>query len=427
MPHNIVGIIAEYNPFHTGHAYHIEKAKRLCGASYCVVVMSGDFVQRGGPAIYDKYLRTRAALLSGADLVLELPPLFAVSSAEDFAACGAALLDRLGVVTHLCFGSEHGHLPPLMDLARILAKEPEEVSRSVKRLTAQGLSYPKAREEALSSYLHSLGLPGHHEALLSSPNNTLGVEYCKALLRRNSSITPVTIPRVGAGYHDRRLSEDFSSATAIRRIILEAYREGQPLSPDIFLSQNSSSCCPLSPSALELIKEAVPLTSNDLSQLLSYRLLELHCQGTKLEEFADMSPELAARINKQVLDFSAFEDRVKALKTRQYTYTRVSRCLTHILLHMTRKEALSRKASGYCSYGRVLGFRRESAPLLGEIKRASDLPLITKTADAPHILSDEPLAWFRQDLFCSHVYQSVLEQKSGVRPDNEYTRSVILV
>lgn len=427
MPHNVVGIIAEYNPFHTGHAYHIEEAKRLCDASFCVVAMSGDFVQRGAPAIYDKYLRTRAALLSGADLVLELPPLFSVSSAEDFAACGTALLDRLGVVTHLCFGSERGHIDPLMDLARILAREPEEISQSIKRLTAQGLSYPKAREEALRSYLRGRDPSRQTPGLLAFPNNTLGIEYCKALLQKGSSIIPVTIPRAGAGYHDQGLSKDFSSATAIRKIILKAYRRGQPLTPEIFLSQNSLARCPLPPSASELIKEATPLACDDLSLLLSYRLLELRCQGTEPEEFADVSPELSARIKKQVLDFSSFQDRVGALKTKQYTYTRVSRCLIHILLHMTRKEVLSRKEADYCSYGRILGFRRESASLLGEIKKASDLPLITKTADAPYILSDETLAWFNQDLFCSHVYQSALEQKSGIRPDNEYTRSLILV
>ncbi len=262
---------------------------------------------------------------------------------------------------------------------------------------------------------------------MAFPNNTLGIEYCKALLQKGSSIIPVTIPRAGAGYHDQGLSKDFSSATAIRKIILEAYRRGQPLTPDIFLSQNSLARCPLPPSASELIKEATPLACDDLSLLLSYRLLELRCQGTEPEEFADVSPELSARIKKQVLDFSSFQDRVGALKTKQYTYTRVSRCLIHILLHMTRKEVLSRKEADYCSYGRILGFRRESASLLGEIKKASDLPLITKTADAPYILSDETLAWFNQDLFCSHVYQSALEQKSGIRPDNEYTRSLILV
>ena len=520
----VVGVIAEYNPFHNGHAFHIQEAKRLCNASYCGVVMSGDFVQRGAPAIFDKYARAFMALSSGADLVVEMPPAFALASAEDFAFCGVSLLESLGVVTHLCFGSECGHVAPLMDLARILACEPWPFVQALRREVASGLSYPKARQKALAQYLASCRTPGstdqstasrqthekagqaspscqtpesleqaplccqthgsleqappfcqthenleqappscqahenleqtppscqahenleqappsrqtHEspESLLSSPNNTLGVEYLKALIKQGSSIVPVTIARQGAGYHEENLTAGYSSATAIRKIIYEQNRQTEtPLSPHAPGAFDSGALSavlgPLLPySCMETIRTCVPVSANDFSLLLSCRLLELSRQGAGLEQFADVSPDLALRIARHTLRFSSFEERAAALKTRQYTYTRISRCLMHILLGITRKDIDSRKRLGYGSYIRILGFRRDSAPLLGNIKRRAWLPLVTKTADARKILSPQTLEHFDHDLFCSHLYQSVVCHKSHTLPKNEYTRSLIIV
>lgn len=442
----VVGIIAEYNPFHNGHAFHIQEAKRLCNASYCVVVMSGDFVQRGAPAVFDKYSRTFMALSSGADLVVEMPPAFALASAEDFSFCGVALLESLGVVTHLCFGSECGHVAPLMDLARILACEPEPFRTALRREVSSGLSYPKARQKALAQYLASCRASGNAcqslvschtpenlDALLTSPNNTLGVEYLKALIKRGSSIIPVTIPRQGAGYHAKSLTEGYSSSTAIRRIIFQWNRQREnPSSPCDPLSFDSDALMaavrPLVPlSCMETIRSCVPVGADDFSLLLSCRLLELSRQGAGLDQFADVSPDLALRIARHTLRFSSFEERAAALKTRQYTYTRVSRCLMHILLGITRRDLDSRKGLGYGSYIRILGFRRDSAPLLGNIKRHAALPLVTKTADARRILSPQALEQFDHDLFCSHLYQSVVQHKTHTLPKNEYTRSLIIV
>ena len=146
----VVGIIAEYNPFHNGHAWQIREAQRLAGADFCIIAMSGDFVQRGAPAVFDKYTRTRMALCAGADLVLEIPPVFACGSAEDYASCGVALLDRLGIVDALCFGSECGQTKPLMDLARILCREPEAYRKRLKEELKNGLSFPLARQKGIS-------------------------------------------------------------------------------------------------------------------------------------------------------------------------------------------------------------------------------------------------------------------------------------
>jgi len=430
-PWPVAGIIAEYNPFHNGHGYLIQEAKRLSNAPYCVVAMSGDFVQRGEPAVFDKYARTYMALAAGADLVVELPPAFALASAEDFASCGISLLDSLGVVSHVCFGSECGSLSPLMDLARILASEPEPFQASLRQETALGQSYPKARQTALSRYLSSCQKQEDTSALLAFPNNILAVEYLKALIRSHSSMTPVTISRKGAGYHDETLGFGFSSATAIRKIIFDQYREHPPVP-----GQDAPLSCggltealkdQMPPCCLETAAAAVPLNANDFSLLLSYRLLEHFGDPQELCRFADVSPDLARRISRQTYSFSSFDQRAAALKTRQYTYTRISRCLMHILLNLTREDIDARKRMGYVTSIRILGFRKNASPLLSAVKRGARLPLVTKTADAPRILSPHALSQFQQDLFCSHVYQAAAEQKCGLRPKNEYTRSVIIV
>lgn len=437
-----VGIIAEYNPFHNGHAYQLKKAMELSGADYCIAAISGDFVQRGGPAVFDKYTRAVMALEAGADLVVELSPIFASSSAEDFAACGVALLDALGVVSHLCFGSESGNLAELSAAADLLAEEPEEYQQTLRQYLKEGYTFPQARAAALSSYDCNID-----PELLNQPNNTLGIEYLKSLKKRNSAITPITIKRMGSGYHEAAIAPDqpMASATAIRAV-LEAQTASVPnpstlevdpeslqsiISNDFGDSDRPSGsdlllASQMPPAALNLARTRLPLTADDFSVLLSLRLLELDRRGTDLGQFLDVSPELAQRIRRQVLDFSSISSRIQNLKTRQYTYTRISRSLFHILLNMTEDDAIRRKQRGYASYIRVLGFRRESATLLGAIKKASALPLITKTADASKILSENAFSDFQRDLYCSHLYQAVYQAKTGQALPNEYTHSVII-
>ncbi len=445
----VAAIIAEYNPFHNGHAYLLQKARELTGADYCVAVMSGDFVQRGAPAIYGKYLRARMALLSGADLVLELPAVFSCGSAEDFAACGVALLDQLGVADALCFGSECGQTEPLAELAGLFCEEPEEYRRALTDGLKSGLSFPLARAKAAEHYL--TGQTGHRESadaassqagpaspddagwggrlphvgsLLSSPNDILGIEYCKAIRRLNSSIRPVAVLRRGSGYHDSSLPEassGFCPSAAALREILEDRGSGHVRQNFLRLSQGVPG------PVLSLIRDAVPLQADDFSVLLSQRLLELQLHGRPLTGFYDVPGDLAARIRKKTLAFSSFTQRTAALKTRQYTYTRVSRALLHILLDITAEEAQSRKERGFVSHIRILGFQKSAAPLLSAIKKAARLPLITKTADAASILDPFALQMFNRDLYRSHLYQSVLAAKSGRPAANEYTASVLVL
>ena len=196
------GIVAEYNPFHNGHAYQMKHAKEATGADYTIIVMSGNFMQRGAPALLDKFTRAKMALECGADLVLELPTCYAASSAEFFAKGSVALFDKLGVTTNLCFGSECGNIDTLSRIAEIFYTEPEPYVESLRCNLKKGMSFPIARTWALLQYAPSLS---DDKDVLSSPNNILGIEYLKALMSRNSKIVPFTTTRVGADYHDKRL------------------------------------------------------------------------------------------------------------------------------------------------------------------------------------------------------------------------------
>ncbi|KEZ89712.1 nucleotidyltransferase [Lacrimispora celerecrescens] len=411
-----VGIIAEYNPFHDGHAYHIKKAKEMTQADYCIVAMSGDFVQRGGPAIYDKYTRTAMALSCGADLVIELPSVFASSSAEDFAACGIALLNNLGVVGSVCFGSECGNVEKLSGIASILATEPPVYTKELRRELKKGATFPQARNRALIS----CGILNEDEAsILASPNNILGIEYCKALYRQKSPMTPVTISRKGYGYHDTSLApEGFSSATGIRKAIHE--------NPDI-LMQMESSLIQVPDPVKQMMSQGFPVFPDDFSALLNTTLLKLDCEGIPFEKYADVSEELAARLLRQLPDYLPFEEKINQLKTKQYTYTRISRALLHIALGVTTQQVVLGRNAGYAPYARILGFKKTSAGLMGEIKKRGSIPLITKTADARLILSGAAWSMLRQDFYCSHIYQTIVQDNYQIKMKNEFTHSVVIL
>lgn len=419
-----VGIIAEYNPFHEGHLYQIRQVRQRFHADFVVIAMSGDFVQRGEPAIYDKYLRTEIALAAGADLILELPVCFATSSAEDFASAGVTLFDRLGVVDGLCFGSESGDLAPLETVAELLSSELEQYKELLQGYLKSGDSFPRARAKALSLCFTASApektAPEDVEALLSSPNNILGVEYLKSLKRRKSQITPMTLKRTGQGYHDCSLPEDdaFSSASALRRGISASQVDYARILSSLGLA---------SVNFQPVFGRQTPIFPDDLSLVFNWRMLELIQAGQNLADFADLSPELAARLTRASLEFDTFTGRIRQLKTRQYTYTRISRALLHLLLEITDADISLAKSLDYIPYVRILGFRRSAKPLLSEIKQNCPLPLITKTADARQILGTDGLKLFQKDIHASHLRQALAYSKNGCHMPNEYTRSVVIL
>lgn len=403
----IVGLITEYNPFHAGHLYHMQQARELTGADYCVVLMSGSFVQRGEPAIFDKYLRTKTALLAGADLVLEIPAAFSTASAHEFAAYGVALLSAIGVDA-VVFGSECGQIEILKQAAYALNHESAEFQERLRKGLKAGLTYPQARAKALE-------MEDTWASVLSSPNNILGIEYLRAAEDLHSPMEFYTISRKGSGYHEDTLADaNFPSASAIRGIIRKSLSKDKDLL-DILASHLPAVTHPA-------YTGAVPVFVDDFSELLNAAVLQLQATFS----IADLSPELAARLAKPPYFPLSFEERIQALKTRQLTYTRVSRALLHLVLGM-REEDISRwKEEGYALYARILGFRRQSSPLLSCLHKKSSIPLITKMADAAQNLSPSALALLEQEVYASHLYQTVRMKRSGVF-QNEYTEGLVFV
>lgn len=403
----IVGLITEYNPFHAGHLYHMQRARELTGADYCVVLMSGSFVQRGEPAIFDKYRRTKAALLAGADLVLEMPAAFSTASAHEFAAYGVALLSAIGVDA-VVFGSECGQIEFLKQAASALNHESAEFQERLRKGLKAGLTYPQARAKALE-------MEDTWASVLTSPNNILGIEYLRAAEDLHSPMEFYTISRKGSGYHEDTLADaNFPSASAIRGIIRNSLSKDKDLL-DILASHLPAVTHPA-------YTGAVPVFVDDFSELLNAAVLQMQATFS----IADLSPELAARLAKPPYFPLSFEERIQALKTRQLTYTRVSRALLHLVLGM-REEDISRwKDEGYALYARILGFRRQSSPLLSCLHKKSSIPLITKMADAAQNLSPSALALLEQEVYASHLYQTVRMKRSGVF-QNEYTEGLVFV
>ena len=387
----VTGIIAEYNPFHQGHAYHLSRARELTGADRILVVMGGNFMQRGEPAIIDKYTRTEMALRNGADLVLELPAASATGSAEYFAEGAVELLDASGVVNELCFGSELGELEPLEKAAELLLEEPEDYQELLRAELKKGKTFPEARETALSAFLPE-------QSLLASPNNILAIEYIKALKRRKSSIRPLTIQRLGS-YHGEdgqpagaphpvsgNLPESFASASTIRCQLHTLEKQivtscEQPA----FGSLMTALAKELPPSSFGLLKDVLLadrlVQAEDFSLPLHYRLMQAK-EPLEFSVYLDVSEELSRRIYSLRQEFTGWNAFLDLVRTRQYTRSRVSRALLHILLDIRQEEVLPP------THLRVLGFRREASDLLSEIKKKSRLPLITKAAGHPE-LSEE--------------------------------------
>lgn len=392
-----VGIIAEYNPFHNGHQYQIEEIKKRTGAENIVAVMSGSFVQRGAPAWADKYLRTEMALSSGVDFVFELPVVFSCASAEHFAQAGVSLLSSIGFVDGICFGAECEDLETLMTMADILADPSDNLNRKIKEKTMEGLSYPSAREESLKAFYPALF--SIHPGFLSSPNNILAVEYLKAIKRTNSSLMPILIQRNDTGYHDTILHPDspFSSASAIRRLFETETKDQFFHKADPYLPKNVKNLLVSHP-------YHYPVTENDFSDLLYYRLQNLSEEDLAIE---DMSEEIYHRIRRYLNQYETFSSFAEKVKTKQYTYSRISRVLFHLLLNIKGHREPP------VPYARLLGFRKEKSPQLRNITK---VPVITKPADGMDILSQNLMAQklYQKDLSASNLYRQILRSKQTI-------------
>lgn len=427
----IVGLITEYNPFHNGHLHHIREAKRVTGADAAIVVMSGDYVQRGVPAFMPKRLRTEMALKCGASAVFELPVCYATGSAEYFALGAVSLLDSLGIVDAVCFGSECNDLDALSHVADILTREPDDYRSLLKKSLKKGISFPSARHEAMLEYTR---VPAY-AALLDDPNNILGIEYLKSLKKLNSRMIPFTIQREGAHYHDRALSPGrLSSASAIRSLLafsgssLHTDPAGGTFENTSFenilseLEDQVPSCC------LELLEDfhrvQYPVYQNDLSLLLKYKLLN-KTPGS-LIRYQDVSEELANRICSQLDNYMNYKQFAELLKTREITQTRINRALLHIMLGLKKSEVCEYMDNGFHFYARLLGYRKDSARLISRIARESPLPLLARLSESGELPSVGQ-KMLRNDILASNLYISVVTDKYKTAFLNEYRQGILKV
>ena len=404
-----IGIIAEYNPFHNGHAYQITECRKRYPDKGIIVVMSGDFVQRGTPAIYHKYLRTECALSSGVDILFELPPLFATASAEYFACAAVSALAATGIVDVLCFGAEDDCIDTFYQIADLLLAEPDNYRQLLQSHIKSGLSYPKARELAVSEFLGQPGL----SSILQKPNNILGIEYIKAIKRFGFDITPVIIKRSGSGYHDNSLETPLCSAFAIREHICQ-----NGFTPSLKDSLPAFSYNRLSSDSL-----AMPIFPQHFYPLLCYALWE---HSADCANYLDISHDMANRIT-ALRDYPAdYDSLVHQLCSKNTTTSRVRHALLNILLGITKEQMEQAKHNNFITYLRLLGFREEASQLLKEMKQTASVPIINKVADAFKSLSPDQSADFQWDLFISGLYRHVYSSVSKEALPTEYERTVII-
>ena len=433
----VTGIIAEYNPFHKGHKYQIDYCKKKLNSDYVIVAMSGDYVQRGTPALLPKHVRAEMALRCGADLVLEMPVSVSTASAEAFAMGGVSMLDGLHIVDSLCFGSEYGKVSALMELAEILVEEPEEYRQLLKEFLSNGLSFPSARCQALTEYFRNphnftgddfdgvlTPLLNQIVQILNSPNNILGIEYCKALLRLKSNIKPVTLKRQGMGYHETLAETDgsdrfsctdgntFASASAIRELLKAT------LTPETISRIASQVPDEISLLLASSLQRNEFLTEYALDPLLSYCILKENADS--FCSYLDVSRDLAERIMNRSNELNGFLQAASFLKTKELTQSRIQRALLHIILGI-------REVPATVPYARVLGFRRESSTLLKEIKDSSSIPLITKLADANSLLDESGRSFLYETVFSSNLYEKLLCQKSSRNFVHEYQKQIVIL
>lgn len=379
----MLGIITEYNPFHNGHKLHIEKSKEKTNSKYCIVVMSGNFSQRGEPTIFDKYLRTKMALLNGADIVLELPLIFATASAELFSLGAIDILDKTGIVTNICFGSEEGNLEKFLEVSNILSNETLEFKQLLYKFLDSGLSFPKARLNALKKTLNkSLDF-------LNEPNNILSIEYLKAINKLNSKIVPKTIKREKAHFKSNNINGNIASATAIRQAFFKN-------NIDSIKNVMPNNCFKL----IENISQNnIPIIDN-YTNILKYILKVSNIENIK--QIADVTEGIENKIMDNINVYSITE-LINNIKSKRYTYTKLQRTILHIILNITKNEQQYLKEN-LNPYIRVLGFKKSSSHLLKELTINAKVPVIINLKNAKKQLDKNAMYYLNKEIMSTDIY-----------------------
>lgn len=406
---NVLGIIAEYNPFHNGHLYHLQTSKELAKADYCICIISGNFSQRGTPSIIDKWSKAQMALSSGVDLVLELPTIYSISSAENFANGAIKILNNLHLITHLSFGSEIGNLSILNEFANILYQEPKEYVIILSHELSKGISYAKARENALLMYLNDIR---KYANILSSPNNILAIEYLKALKQLKSPIIPITIERACVGHHSTIPSSNIASSTNIRELFNQQKNIKNYIPYETYeILQN----------AMKYGKIVKDLSIFEKEILYTFRKMSLE----EIASLPDVSEGLENIIKKAAGSSVSLDEFITKIKSKRYTMTRLQRIMLYAILDITKKDMEDSKSIKQ-PYVRVLGMSKKGKELISLIKYANPkLPIITSVKDFTNTNKNKILAnMLDTDILATNLYTLGYEYDSASNLD--YTQKIIL-
>jgi len=406
----VLGIIAEYNPFHNGHLLHLTKSKEETGAEYSICIMSGNFVQRGNTSIVNKWVKAEMALKSGIDLVLELPTVYSISSAENFAEGAIKLLNSLKIVDTVSFGSENSDIDILNRISGILYEEPKQYVEFLNEELKKGLSFPKARENAVLLYLNDK----KYFNILNQPNNTLAIEYLKALKKYKSHIMPITIKREKAFYNSNCIVDEYASATAIRNMIVNNQfndiRKVMPrLAYDLLMQE------------IENNQYVIDISKFEKEILYSIRRLST----ADLKKFPEVNEGLENSIKNAANSCNTLAELINIIKTKRYTQTRIQRILLYILLNITKKDMyISRKT---VPYARILGYSQKGKALISEIYKANPkIALITSVKNFFDSSNNKTYKhMLNKDVLATNIY--TLAYKNDSVANLDYTKKIVTI
>ena len=408
---DVLGIIAEYNPFHNGHLYHLQKAKELSGAKYVVCIMSGNYVQRGNTSIIDKWKKTQIALENGVDLVIELPTIYSVSSAEMFASGAVKLLNELKIIDTISFGAETSDFNVLNDIANILVNEPKEFVRILKEELNQGNSYPKARENALIKYINN---DEKYVNILNNPNNILGIEYLKSLKKIKSKINTEIVKREKVQYNDNKVVEDFASATAIRNFITNnEFKEVAKVVPQNCYNMLIN----------EYEQGNVVCDIKKYEKEIFYILRRMSIK--EIADLPDVTEGLEYSIKTAVSSCNNIETLIDTVKSKRYTQTRIQRILIFALLGITKKDV--EMAKKVTPYARILGFNNNGKMLLSSIAHNNPkMKVITSVKKFTDTNTNKTYKRMMDiDILATDVY--TLGYKNNSLANMDYTKNMIII
>ena len=405
----VLGIIAEYNPFHNGHYYHIKESIKQTDAEYVVCIVTGNFVQRGNTSIVDKWTKAKMAISQGADLVIELPTIYSTSSAENFAEGAIKILDSLQIVDELSFGIEANDISTLNNIANVLYQEPKEYITMLTHELNKGVSYPKARENALLLYLNDVK---RYANVLSGSNNILGIEYLKAIKRLKSPLKPIGIKRQKVLYNDEVIIDDFASATAIRKMIstrqFDDITKVMPKTSYILLGQ-------------ELKKGHYVIDLSKFQKEIIYILRKMTID--EIRELPDVSEGLENVIKNAADSCNNIIDLVNIIKSKRYTQTRIQRILIYALLGINKK--MMENSRKTIPYTRILGYSDKGKALISEIMTVNPkLNLVTSVKEFLENNKNKNLKeMLQKDIYATNIYTLAYEGESKANLD--FTNKIV--